>query len=200
LASDDAVARAAEGLKARNIAPLVVDSGAEALEEIKKLIPAGASVMNGSSRTLEEIGFIDHLKSGTHGWKNLHADILAEKDPAAQALLRRQALISDWYLGSVHALAETGEFLIASNTGSQLPHVVYSSPNVIFVVSTKKITSSLPEAYGRLTQHVFPLEDRRMKDAGAPGSRMSKILTFTYEAPYNKRNVRMILVKEALGF
>lgn len=200
LASDEAVARTAEGLKARNIEPIVVGSGAEALDEIKKLIPEGESVMNGSSRTLEEIGFIEHLKSGTHGWKNLHEDILAEKDPTKQAMLRRQALISEWYLGSVHGLAETGEFLIASNTGSQMPHVAYSSPNVIFVVSTKKIVPTLPEAYGRLTQHVFPLEDQRMKDAGAPGSRLSKILTFLYESPYNKRNVRMILVKEALGF
>src|SRR5689334_25065934 len=100
LASEDAVARTAEGLRARNIEPIVVEDGAAALEEIKKLIPKGASVMNGSSRTLDEIGFIGYLKAGAHGWKNLHADILAEKDPVKQALLRRQALISDWYLGS----------------------------------------------------------------------------------------------------
>ena len=45
--------------------------------------------------------------------------ILAEKDPAKQALLRTQSALSDFYLGSVHAIAETGEFIIASNSGSQ---------------------------------------------------------------------------------
>jgi hypothetical protein len=82
--------------------------------------------MQGSSVTLEEIGLIDYLKSGKHQWSNLKDGIFAEREPAKQSLLRKQATMSDHYLGSVHALAETGEFVIASNTGSQLPNVVHN--------------------------------------------------------------------------
>src|SRR5437764_723087 len=101
LALPEIVAKTAEALKAKNYEPHIVDSGAEAFAKIKELIPPGASVMNGASVTLETIGFVDYLKGGKHGWNNLHAAIVAEKDPAKQAALRKQALLSDYYLGSV---------------------------------------------------------------------------------------------------
>ena len=119
--SSEIVANTTASLTERNFEPIVVNTKEEALEKIKELIPAGASVMNGSSVTLKEIGFVDYLKSNHHGWNNLHEAILKETDPAKQAELRRQALLSDYYLGSVHAIAETGELVIGSNSGSQLP-------------------------------------------------------------------------------
>jgi L-lactate utilization protein LutB len=200
LASEESVTTTTQGLQDRGIESIVVDNGAAALEKIKELIPQGSSVMNGSSRTLEQIGYVNYLKSGQHGWNNLHEAILAEKDHAQQAKLRRQALLSDYYLGSVHAVAETGEFIIASNTGSQLSHVVYSSPNVIFIVSTQKIVPTLNDAMKRLEEHVFPLENQRMMDAYGMGSNISKVVTFKKEAPSTGRKVRMILVQEKLGF
>ena len=87
LASADAVQKAVNALAERGIEATQVNNRMEALEKIKSFIPKGASVMNGSSRTLEEIGFVDYLKSGNHGWKNLHEEILMEKDPEKQAIL-----------------------------------------------------------------------------------------------------------------
>ena len=132
---------------------------------------------------------------------NLHEVILAEKDPEKQKALRRQALISDYYLGSVHALSETGEMVIASNTGSQLPHIVYSSPNVIFVVGTQKIVPSVGEGQKRLREHVVPLEDERMKKAYGSGTALNK--EFIYHAEnvaFTGRTVQVLLVNEKLGF
>lgn len=200
LASQEAIDATINGLKNNGINALVVKNGQEALEEIKKLIPKGASVMNGASRTLEQIGYIAHLQSGSHGWNNLHEKVLEEKDQAKQAVLRRQSTVSDYYLGSVHALAQNGEFVIASNTGSQLPHIVYSSPHLIFVVSTKKITTTLDQAMERLERHVVPQEDQRMKDAYGMGTMLSKIVIFKKENKIMGRNVTMILVNENVGF
>jgi hypothetical protein len=170
------------------------------LEKIKELIPRGASVMNGSSTTLNEIGFVDYLKSGEHGWNNLHENIINEKNPVKQASLRKQALLSDYYLGSVHALTQEGEMVIGSNTGSQLPHIVYSSINLIFVVSTKKITANLDQALKRLHEHVIPLEDKRMQIAYGMGTNLSKTLIYSKEVAFNQRQVKVILVNEKLGF
>ena len=200
LASKESVERVIEALKERNVEAVSVETAAEAMEKIKAYIPESASVMNGSSATLEQIGFIVYLKSGTHGWNNLHEAIVMEKDAQKQAVLRKQALLSEFYLGSVHALAETGEFVIGSNSASQLPHVVYSSQNLIFVVSTKKIVLNLADALRRLEEYVVPLEDARMKKANGMGTKLSKELIFRYEPPFNKRTVRMILVNEDLGF
>ncbi|MEJ0002287.1 MAG: lactate utilization protein [bacterium] len=200
LATKESVDKTIAALATKNVEAIVVADKAEALAKIKELIPAGASVMNGASVTLEQIGFVDYLKEGTHGWNNLHDAILAEKDPAKQAELRKRSVLSDYYLGSVHGLAETGEFVIASNTGSQLPHIVFTSPNLIFVVSTKKIVPTLPEAYARLMSHVVPLEDVHMKEKYGTGTAVNKIVTFNNENPMMGRKVRVILVDEDLGF
>jgi len=200
LASPASLQKITAALHDHGMEALVVDNSAAALAKIKELIPPGASVMNGASRTLEQIGYIDYLKAGDHGWNNLHEGILAEKDPSAQAQLRRQALLSDYYLGSVHALAETGEFIIASNTGSQLPHIVYSSPNLIFVVGTHKIVPTLAAAFKRLEEYVVPLEDQRMQETRGVGTQLSKIVIFKRENQRMGRRVRLLLVKEKLGF
>ena len=177
-----------------------VKTGAEALAKIKEIIPEGASVMNGSSVTLEQIGFVEYLKSGEHKWNNLHKGIFEEKDPAKQSQLRREAVLSDYYLGSVHALAETGEFIVASNSGSQLPHIVFTSPNLIFVVSTKKIVADLPAAMKRLEEHVLPLEDKHMMEKYGVGTKDNKILIVKGESQMTHRKINFILVDEDLGF
>lgn len=200
IANAEAVTKAVAALAERGVEAMVVENRAEALKKVKSFIPSGASVMNGSSRTLEEIGFVEHLKSGTHGWKNLHEEILDEKDPEKQAVLRKRSVLSDYYLGSVHAIAETGQLVIASNSGSQLPHVVFTSPNLIFVAGTQKIVPTLDAALARVREYVLPLEDKRMKDAGMGGSAISKLLIFEREPSFMGRKARLILVNENLGF
>lgn len=200
LATKEVTQMTVHALAKRNIEAMVVANSAEALAKIKEIIPQGASVMNGASVTLEQLGFVDYLKEGKHGWNNLHAAIVAEKDTAKQGVLRKQALLSDYYLGSVHAMAQTGELVIASNTGSQLPHIVFTSPNLIFVVSTKKIVPTVADAMNRLMEHVVPLEDVHMKQKYGVGTAVNKIVVFNNENPMMGRKVRMILVNEDLGF
>jgi hypothetical protein len=194
------VEKVVANLKDRNIEATIVETKEDALAQIKEWIPKGASVMNGASATLGEIGFIDYLKSDAHGWNNLHAAIVAETDPAKQAALRKQSVLSDYYLGSVHALSESGELVIASNTGSQLPHIVFTSQNLIFVVSTQKITPTLADAQKRLVEHVVPLEDKRMMGVYGVGTHISKELIFHWENPMMGRKVRVLFVNEKLGF
>lgn len=200
LASTDSIQKTMDALKERGHLPELANSRVEALTRIKELIPQDASIMNGASRTLEEIGFVDYLKEGKHGWNNLHEAILAEKDPAKQASLRNQSVLSEYYVGSVHALAETGEILVASNSGSQLPHIVYTSQNLIFIVGTQKITPTLADAFDRLNKHVVPLEDERMQKAMGMDTYPSKILLINKEQSFMGRKSHVILVNENLGF
>ena len=200
LASKESIEKTIDALKERGHLPELVESRAEALKRIKELIPKDASVMNGSSRTLEEIGFVDYLKVGKHGWNNLHDAILSEKDPAKQAALRKQSALSDYYLGSVHAITETGEMLIASNSGSQLPHIAFTSPHLILVVGAQKITPTLADAFDRLEKHVIPLEDERMQKAMGMGTYPSKILVIKREQSFMGRKSHVIFVNESLGF
>jgi len=200
IASKEQVEKTAASLRERNFIPVIVGSGAKALEKIKELIPKGASVMNGASRTLDEIGFVEYFKSPEQPWNNLHAAVVAEEDPVKQATLRKHAVLSDYYLGSVHALAETGEMVIGSNTGSQMPHIVYTSPNLIFVISTQKIVPTLDAAQKRLDEYVVPLEDKRLMGVHNAHTHLSKELIIHWENPMMGRKVHVILVNEKLGF
>lgn len=200
LASQESINKTVQALEANGFQAEVVKNRADVLERIKVLIPKGTSVHNGASTTLQEIGYIDYLKSDTHGWNNLHANILAEVDLEKQNKLRRESAFSDYYLGSVHALSETGEMVIASNTGSQMPHLVFTSPNIILVVGTQKITQTLESAIRRLEEYVVSLEDKRAMSAYNSHTMNSKTLILHKENPMMGRNVRIILVKEQLGF
>ncbi len=202
LATTEQVAATVDALKARGIAAEAVQSPAEALARVRALIPAGASVSTGASVTLKDIGFEDLLVSGSHPWKNLKAEFLAEKDPERQMLLRRQSTLADYYLGSVHAVAQTGEVVVASMSGSQLAPYAYAARNVIWVVGTQKITPSLEQAVRRVREYVLPREDKRMRESsgGKMGSMIGKLLIFEHEAPFLNRKVATIIVRQKLGF
>jgi len=200
LVSKEVIEQTKASLTEKGFLPIFVETGEEALAKIKELIPAGVSVMNGSSRTLEEIGFVDYLKGDTHGWNNLHQNILEEKDPTKQAVLRKHAVLSDYFLNSAHALTQNGELVIASASGSQLPHLTFTSGNIIFVIGAQKIIENLDEALVRINDYVFPLENARMKEVGMGGSNLSKILILKNEPAFMGRKVHVILVNEKLGF
>lgn len=200
IASPDVVEKTQEALKEHNFIPMYVSNKEEALAKITELVPAGASVMNGASETLREIGYLDFVKSDKHSWNNLHAAIAAEKDPQKQAVLRKQALLADYYLGSAHAVTETGEILVASNTGSQLPHLVYTSPNAILVVGAQKIVSTLSDGLRRIEEYVVPREDKRMTALLGVGTTYSKTVILHRENPKMGRRIYVIIVDEKLGF
>jgi L-lactate utilization protein LutB len=200
LASSQTIESTSAALKEHGFMPMRVHSKEEALAKIEEIIPEGASVMNGASETLREIGYIDLLKNRSHKWKNIHDAILEEKDKAKQALLRRQSVLSDYYVGSAHAITETGEIVIASNSGSQLAHLVYTSPNIVLVVGAQKITPTLAEAFRRIEEYVVPLEDARMKSVLGFGTMQTKTVVLHRENPMMGRKVYVIIVDQSLGF
>ena len=198
LADVESVARAMESLKTRNIDVELLRNRGETLRRVTELIPEGAEIMMGSSNTLREIGFLDLVKSGNRSWRNLKDTMIGVTDPAKRFELRAKTSLAQYFLGSVHAVAETGEVVVASNTGSQLPSYVYSSPNVIWVVGTQKIVSTLDTAMRRVWEYCLPLEDKSMKDAGQLSSNVGKLLIFEREVS-PLRKIRMLLVEEKLG-
>ena len=201
LPMSERVHRTVEAVNERGIHAELVETKEAALERVKALIPPGCVVMTGSSVTLQQIGFEDILISGDHPWRNFKADLLAEKDPAKQSAMRRQGTLAEFFLGSVNALAETGELVFASGSGSQLPAYAYTSRNVVWVAGTQKITPTLDDALQRVREYVLPLEDQRQKNLGnKAGSRINRLLIIEGEPAYLRRSLTLILVNQVLGF
>lgn len=199
LASKKSLERTIGALTSREIKVELLDSSTLALKRIEEIIPPKASVMTGGSETLKEIGLVDLLKSGNHPWINFKKKVLAEKDPVKQNELRKKSCLVDYYLGSVHGIAETGELVFASASGSQLSPYSFTCDNVIWVAGTQKIEPTLEDAIARVIDYALPLEDERMKSEGYPGSIIGKLLIFEREINPH-RNLTLLLVKERLGF
>jgi L-lactate utilization protein LutC len=158
LADEAVVKKTIEALKSRGVHVEFLNNKEDALKRLTEFIPPGVDVMTGGSTTLNEIGFVDLLKSGKHPWNNLKDKIVSEKDPQKQAELRKKSVLANYFLGSVHAVTQSGEVITASNTGSQLAPYAFSSNNVIWVVGTQKIVSNLEEGLGECMSIVYPLK------------------------------------------
>ncbi len=196
LADAETIRQTVEALRSRGFSAEAVRDRSEALERVRALVPDGARVMTGGT-TQEQIGLKDLLASGSHSWVNVKGEILSEKDPEKQMALRRMGAFSQYFVGSVHAIAKTGEMVVGSASGSQLAAYAYGAENLILVAGAQKITDSLEDGLRRLREHSTPLEDQRMKSVGYPGTVLSKILIMERQT---RPSVNVIIVNEVLGF
>ena len=194
------VDRTAEALRtSTNIEVEVVPTAAEALDVLIGRIPEGSEIFPGTSVTLEQIGFVDYLEQNPDRYRNWRKISAGESDTTKRAELRRRTPMVDYFIGSVQAVAETGELVIASRTGSQLAGYVYSARNVIWVIGAQKITANLESAIRRVREHTLPLESSRIRQTGSTeDSRIGKLLIFENERQLGR--VIAIIVNEPLGF
>ena len=200
-ASAERVAAAKAGLEANGFKVHVVNGKGEAFETLKSLIPAGASLNNAHSTSLEEIGFITYLKGET-AWNNVHATLLAEKDYAKQSELRRTiGSTVDYYLTSVAAVTENGELVHGDWSGSKVGGVAFGAGNVIVLVGSNKIVKDEAEARVRAFEFTLKVESARVRDVyGAPNSEFANFEVIRKANPFNPNRIQVVIVNEALGY
>ena len=195
---DETLETAVENLEANGFEVVVVDTADEALDAVTDQIPAGASVMNGHSTTLEEIGFDDYLSGDDHDWESLPDQIWSIDDDAEREAARRDAQTADYFLGSVNAIAATGELVAADMSGSRIGAYPFAAGNVVIVSGTNKIVDTLDDAFDRLENVAYPLENERAQEAYGVGSAIAKQLVFRKEM--DEGRTTLVLVREQLGY
>jgi len=196
--TDDELDTAVENLEDRGFDVVVVEDADAALDELTGRIPAGAGVMDGHSTTLEEIGFMDHLMEGDHDWDNRHAEVYGIDDDAERQRARREAQASDYFVGSVNAIAATGELVAADASGSRIGAYPFAAENLLLVAGTNKLVDDLDSALDRLETVAYPLEDARAQEAYGQGSMIGKQLIYRQEAEDGRTT--LVLVRESLGY
>jgi L-lactate utilization protein LutB len=198
LPDNETVEETVANLEANGFDVVVVDTAEEALETLQSRVPAGASVMNGHSTTLEEIGFEEYLSEGDHGWESLPEDIWSIDDDEKRQAARREAQTAEYFLGSVNAIAGTGELVAADRSGSRIGAYPFAAGNVVIVSGVNKIVPTLEEALDRLESVAYPLENERAKEAYGVESAIAKQLIFRQELDEGRTTV--VLVREKLGY
>ena len=196
-ADEAAILRTVAALQFRNVEAVVAEDGDDARQKLIAMIPDGAEVFKSTSETLDTIGYSDYFNQ-TDRYKNLNREMAAETDREQQRELRRLASVAEYYIGSVHAVAETGEVIVASGSGSQLGAYVYGAKQVVWVVGVQKICPNLTEAIARVRGFSVERHHQWAEESGRTAGPMGKLMIFENEQAPGR--IRMVLIKEAVGW
>ncbi|WP_097009436.1 lactate utilization protein [Natronoarchaeum philippinense] len=198
LPSDETVEETVANLEANGFEVVVVDDADEALDAVQSEIPAGASVMNGHSTTLEEIGFVEYLGEGDHEWESLPDEIWSIDDDAERQAARRESQTADYFLGGINAISQSGELVAADRSGSRIGAYPFAASNVVIVSGVNKIVPTLSDALDRLEDVAYPLENERAQEAYGVDSAIAKQLIFRQELEEGRTT--LVLVRDQLGY
>ena len=196
-----------KNLSAKGFEAVYAKSAEEALEEVMKLIPAGASVGVPGSVTIREIGAMEALAekgcSVIHHW-----------DPSLSPNERLQKLqdelLADFFLTSCNALTRDGMIVSIDGNGNRVSGMAWGKNILIFVIGMNKVVGSIDEAISRTRNAATPpnalrlnltppcVETGRCMDCNSR-ERVCKAL-LVLEGATGGRKSHVILVGEDLGF
>jgi hypothetical protein len=197
LASEERIERTIQALEANGIHAVIAENGEEAKRIFFEWVPEGAEVFLGASVTLETTGIKDEIdKSGR--FEALRPKMFAMDRVTQGREIRKLGGAPDYAAGSVHAVTEDGQVVIASKTGSQLGPYASGAGKVIWVVGSQKIVRDLDEALRRIREYCYPLEEVHMQELYKTNTSINKLLIVNQEIRPDR--ITMIIVKEKLGF
>ncbi len=197
LASEEQIAKTVQALEAHGIRVVVFETGEEARNYVLDLIPSGAEVYNSPSRTLELIGLAEDIEHPTR-FQSVRAQLHSLDRVTQRNEMRKLGASPDVLVGSVHAITEQGEVLIASAVGSQLGPAASGAGAVIWVVGTQKLVRKLEDGFRRIREYSYHLENERTHQVYGQATAINKLLMVNGEA-YPGR-ITIVLVKQQLGF
>ncbi len=195
-ASAETLERVAEVLRAKGYDVHVVPDRRSAKRLVLELLPEGAEVGQGTSKTLEELGVTEEIEeSGRYDAVRPRWRAMDRKTEARE--IRKLQAAPDYWINSVNALTEDGTFVFASNTGSQLGPISAGAGKVILAIGAQKIVPDLDTAFRRIREYSFPLEDARLMAGYGVHTGISKILIVQRDVRPGR--VSVVLIAEAVG-
>jgi hypothetical protein len=197
LASEDRIRATVAALQQNGITATVASSRDEAVRAVLALVPAGAELLDATSQTLAALG-LDKTLGDPSRYHDIRGELMRLRKENSADALRKLGASPDVIVGSVHAVTEKGQVVVASATGSQLGPYASGAGKVVWVVGTQKLVKDLDEAFARVYDYSLPLEsDRAMKAYGFP-SAAAKLLVINRE--FTPGRVHLVLLRENLGF
>lgn len=184
-------------IEERNIAVSVYEDRDDALEFLKDRIPPHATVMNGRSTTLHEIGFIEYLQQDSNV-SYLKEEIRQIDDQDERHDARRKAITADVFFDSPNAIASTGEIVGVNGLGTSIGAWPYAAKRLVLVSGTNKIVPTLEEAIERVREFAYPLEDARVQQAQNHRSVIGKLLIYEFEKL--EQRTELVLINGTFGF
>jgi L-lactate utilization protein LutC len=195
-ASEQTLQSVAKAIGERNLTPLIVDTPADARRAVLEMIPDGAEVHSGKSKTLEDAGlFTEFQDSGRYDF--LRTKMFAMDRATQGREIRKLVSAPDYMVNSAQAITEDGVIVVASASASQIGPLASGAGKVIYVVGSQKIVPDVTAAYARILEHVLPYEDARVFEAMGMHSFLARVLLVEREWQADRTTV--VLVREPVG-
>jgi hypothetical protein len=192
----DRIERAAAALRSHNIEAIVVATREEARKAVLGMVPEGAEVHSGKSKTLEDVGlYAELVESGRYDALRPRYFAMDRKTQGRE--IRKLIAAPDYMLGSVAAVTEDGTLVAASATGSQLGAYASGAGRLILVVGSQKIVSGLDAALRRINEVVFPYENAQVRARLGVDTALEKVLVMYGE--WQPGRTAVVLVREPVG-
>ena len=197
LPSGERLERTSDALRRNGISVYVEATAADAVRRFEAIVPEGAEVFTATSRTTEEVGIAAVVNNGEK-YRSVRAKLATMDRKTQNREMIKLGATPEYIVGSVHAVTEQGQVVVASATGSQLGPYAASAGKVVWVVGTQKIVRNLEEAFARIREYSFAREDDRAHKAYGVGTRISKLLIIQRESIPDR--ISLIFVPTELGF
>jgi acyl-CoA hydrolase len=190
------LAETVAALEGRGFSVEVVDDFDAARAHVLARMPAGSSVMDYPSVTLEATGIAQAIAEGER-YASARKTGFGLDRATQMHEIKALMLLPDFALGSVHAITRDGTLVMASALGSQIAAHAWSADKVIFVAGAQKLVPHFAAARERIFEHCLKLEDARAQEAYGAPSRVGKILEIHQEDP---GRIHVVLIRQVVGF
>ena len=196
-ADEKAIERTAESLRKRGFAVDIVSSPEEARSLVRTMLPLDKTIFTATSETVRLSGLDEDINGPESHFKSVRKEMnkLGPQTPYRERI--KMQAVPDVVVGSVHAITEDGQVLVASASGSQLGAYAAGAERVIWIVGSQKIVPDLRTGFRRIRLYGYPLEDIRAREAYNMPSLISKTLIFDAERP---GRVNIILIRSPIGY
>ena len=196
-ADEKAIERTAESLGKRGFAVDVVSNPEEARSLVRTMLPLDKTIFTATSETVRLSGLDEDINGPKSPFKSIRREMNKAGPQTPYRERANMGALPDVVVGSVHAITEDGQVLVASATGSQLGAYAAGAEKVIWIVGSQKIVPDLRTAFRRIRMYSYPLEDIRAREQYNFPSLISKTLIFDAERP---GRVNIILVRSPIGY
>ena len=150
--------RAVEALKKNGFQAEYFGDPQGAVAYVAGLVPHGASVGIGGSRTERELGLTEHFTRKGCTILDHGLDGMA---PEERNAIRYKQLTADVFISSSNAITLKGELVNRDAFGNRVAAMMFGPKKVVVIAGANKIVSNLEEAEERIKKYAAPMNNKR---------------------------------------
>lgn len=195
-----------ENLSKRNINGYFFQTADDAKAAILSWIPQDVTVGIGNSRTVKDLNLSETLSTKGH----IVYDKTTVQSEKGKKLLKKKALMTDWYITGTNALSTSGHLVNIDHSGSRVAAMLYGPDHVVIVVGVNKLEESLDAALNRARNEAAPRNALRA-GSGAPCIEAGRCVEcegdvricnafVTVSGQSDSDRMHVVIINEALGF